>query len=95
MCLALIPVAATATLLQERVWHSEEALWAHTVQVTPSSAVASFQLSVELARLKRPAESLRVCQDASRYHPDDEIFQRCIATTQRYLEMLKKHGDAP
>jgi hypothetical protein len=91
LCLALIPVAAAATLVQERVWQSEEALWTNALRAYPASKRARFQLFVEMARLQRPAEALQVCQDGLQYYPDEEMFQKCLGLSKFGMEYLRKH----
>jgi hypothetical protein len=91
LCLVLIPAAAV-TLGQERVWQSEEAVWANALRITPSLAVARFELFVELARLQRPAEALQVCQDGLRYYPDAAMFRDCLGLSRFGLEYLRKQG---
>jgi hypothetical protein len=90
----LVALGVTATLLQERVWRSEEAMWANTVRLTPSSTRARFQLVAELARLQRPAEALRVCQDGRVYHPEQTMFQDCMGLSKLGMEYLQKHPRA-
>jgi hypothetical protein len=89
LCLVLIPVATAATLWQERIWQTEEAMWAWTLQRTPSSRRARFQLFVELARLQRPVEALQVCQDGTRYHPQEAMFRDCLGLSKLSPEGLR------
>jgi protein O-mannosyl-transferase len=76
-CLALIPLAIAATLAQERVWQTEEALWTNAVKVAPSSELAHNGLFFELLRLQRPVDALHVCQEDLHYHADSPLLQEC------------------
>jgi hypothetical protein len=90
LCLVLIPAATATTLWQERIWQTEEAMWARTLEVTPTSKRARFQLFVELARLQRPAEARAVCQAGLQYHPDERMFRDCLGLSKLDPEGLRK-----
>jgi hypothetical protein len=92
LCVALVSLAGAATLRQQHVWQSEEALWANAHQVTPSSERASFQLFVELLREKRPAEALQACQATAPYHPEEKELQDCLGLSKLGVDYLQKHG---
>jgi hypothetical protein len=90
VCLVLIPLASADLLWQERIWQSEEAMWAWTLKVTPTSRRARYQLFVELARLQRSAEARDVCQGGLRYWPNEKRFQDCLGLSKLGPEGLRK-----
>jgi len=80
---AILLIASFATLKQQQVWQSEEALWTHALKVTPSSSLASYELALKLVSLGRSSEALAVCQEGSRYHPEEKTIQDCFAAARQ------------
>ncbi len=76
--LFLVPLACLGVVLQVPVWESDEAMWSHTLEVTPSSKIAALNLAFILYQDGRFTEAEVIYLHALRYHPNDPEVTRNI-----------------
>jgi protein O-mannosyl-transferase len=77
-CLFLVPMGMLGIYLQLYAWESNETLWAHTLEVTPSSQPAALNLAYEMYLEKRYTEAEVVYRKALRYHPNDPEIMKSL-----------------
>lgn len=81
--LLVVTAGALVSVRQLRVWDNNEALWTHTLAVTPASKQASLALGYTLYMEGRFAEASVVYRRALAYYPNDPRLLACLAVVQR------------
>jgi hypothetical protein len=83
-CLFLVPMGALGIDLQLYFWESNETLWAHTLEVTPSSKPAALNLAYAMYVEMRFTEAEVVYRKALRYHPNDPDIMKSLVGMRRH-----------
>lgn len=82
-CLFLVPLGALGTYLQLSFWQSDETLWTHTLEVTPSSQTAAINLARDMYLEGRFHEAEKVTLEALRYRPEDPELRELLRDLRR------------
>ncbi len=90
----LIVAGAWGTWRQERVWADSEAMWRHTLTITPDAEFVSISLGRDLARDGRFPAAVQVFEEAQLYHPHSTSLKDLLIRTRRLEEMARRLGVA-
>jgi hypothetical protein len=87
--LFLVPMGALGVILQLYAWESDETLWTHTLEVTPTSKPAALNLGYAMYVESRFTEAEVVYLRALRYHPGDKELTKSLGDVRRYHPLPK------
>jgi hypothetical protein len=87
VAMLLVAAGAWGTWRQEQVWADSEAMWRHTLQVTPDAPFVSFSLAKDLARDGRFQDAAQVLEEALRKHPRSSTLMSLLVKA-RLLERM-------
>jgi hypothetical protein len=87
VAMLLVAAGAWGTWTQEQVWADSEAMWRHTLQVTPDAPFVSFSLAKDLARDGRFQDAAQVLEDALRKHPRSTTLMNLLVNA-RLLDRM-------